>query len=66
MKSHATHFYDCSLFDTVSGESPTNEEENPRYRGGHIPSRVFRMLNESGTDSILYNSDGYSLCSKGA
>ncbi|PSN48427.1 hypothetical protein C0J52_08640 [Blattella germanica] len=31
----------------VSEETPTNEEENPRYRGGHIPSRVFRMLDES-------------------
>lgn len=24
------------------------DEENPRYRGGHIPSRVFRILDESG------------------
>lgn len=57
----------CSLFYPVSEDSPTNEEENPRYRGGHIPSRVFRMLDESGTaDSVLYNTDGHSLCSKGA
>jgi hypothetical protein len=41
------------LLYSVSEETSTNEEENPRYRGGHIPSRVFQMLDETGTDPVL-------------
>jgi len=54
------------LLCSVSEETPTNEEENPRYRGGHIPSRVFRMLDDSGIDKILFNNGGHSVCSKHA
>ncbi|XP_045477274.1 uncharacterized protein LOC123682594 isoform X2 [Harmonia axyridis] len=31
------------------------DEENPRYRGGHIPSRVFRILDQS-----VPNDDGHN------
>jgi hypothetical protein len=33
----------------VFDEIVVKEEEDPRYRGGLIPSRVFRILDESGT-----------------
>lgn len=31
----------------VSDTIIADDEENPRYRGGYIPSRVFKMLDES-------------------
>lgn len=31
-----------------------HDEENPRYRGGHIPSKVFRILDESGIYFYLF------------
>ncbi|XP_022916927.2 trichohyalin-like isoform X1 [Onthophagus taurus] len=30
------------------------DEENPRYRGGHIPSRIFKILDASGIDQEIY------------
>lgn len=38
-----------------------HDEENPRYRGGHIPSKVFRILDESGIYFITLFGGGKSL-----
>ncbi|CAH1278277.1 unnamed protein product [Diabrotica balteata] len=36
-----------SIANTFKQEMNFHDEENPRYRGGHIPSKVFKMLDES-------------------
>lgn len=53
----------CYLFPTVDNESSLHHEEDPRYRGGAIPSRAFRFLQtmtESGDAPVVNTSKFYS------
>lgn len=50
------------LFLTVDNESSLHHEEDPRYRGGAIPSRAFRFLQtmtESGDAPVVNTSKFY-------
>lgn len=42
--------YTSPVSDTIIAD----DEENPRYRGGYIPSKVFKMLDESGNNKNIF------------
>ncbi|XP_031352506.1 uncharacterized protein LOC116177635 isoform X2 [Photinus pyralis] len=48
---------DQALMNSFRQESHLDNFENPRYRGGHIPSKLFWMLDDSGFDenNTLHN-----------